>query len=299
MVGHIGVELDAAVDGARVADNRVGLHKLLAVLGQAEELVVLANRGERGTLEALLLYAQHVDDVQLRQDGIEVARHVVAAQNLGRRRQQRAGGDGVGLAAHDLKGGDQRAANAGVGDVADDGDLQTVEVTLVLPDGVQVKQSLRGVVMLTVTGADNARGRILRDDVGSTGMLVAHDNAVNLVGVEGLDGIDEALALDRGGRRAAEIEAVGRKTLLGELEGAAGTRRGLVEHVDDGLALERGDLLDGTLVDLGERLGGLEDELDVLFGVLGNVDQMLMIERHGTTHLPAARSPRGNPARRR
>ena len=88
-----------------------GLHELLAVLGQTEELVVLTNGRERGTLEALLLHAQHVDNVQLGQDGIEVARHVVAAQNLGRRRQQRAGGDGVGLAAHDLKGGDQRAAN--------------------------------------------------------------------------------------------------------------------------------------------------------------------------------------------
>lgn len=87
-----------------------------------------------------------------------------------------------------------------MGDVTDNGDLQTVEVTLVLPDGVQVEQSLRGVVVLTVAGADNTRGRILRDDVGSTGMLVAHDDAVDLVGVEGLDGIDEALALDRGGR---------------------------------------------------------------------------------------------------
>lgn len=73
MVGHIGVELNAAVDGARVANDRVGLHELLTVLGQAEELVVLANGRERGTLEALLLYAQHVDDVQLGQDGIEVA----------------------------------------------------------------------------------------------------------------------------------------------------------------------------------------------------------------------------------
>ena len=258
--------------------------------------MVLTNRGERCALEALLLHAQHVDDVQLGQDGIEVARHVVAAQDLGRRRQQRAGGDGIGLAAHNLKGGDQRAADAGVRDIAYDGDLQTVEVTLVLPDGVQVEQGLRGMVVLAVAGADNARGRVLRDDVGSTGVLIAHDDAVDLVGVEGLDGVDEALTLDRG---AAKVEAVGRKTLLGEFEGAAGARRGLVEHVDDGLALERGDLLDRTLVDLRERLGGLEDELDVLFGVLGNVDQVLMVERHGTTHLPAARSPRGNPARRR
>ncbi len=43
VVGHIGVELDAAVDGARVADDRIGVHELLAVLGQAEELVILAN----------------------------------------------------------------------------------------------------------------------------------------------------------------------------------------------------------------------------------------------------------------
>ena len=224
---------------------------------------------------------------------------MVAAQDLGCRRQQRAGGDGVGLAAHDLKGGDQRAADTGVGDVADDSDLQTVEVTLVLPNSVQVQQGLRGVVVLAVAGADNARGRILRDDIGRAGVLVAHDDAVDLVGVEGLDGVDEALALDRRSRGTAKVEAVGRKALLGELEGAAGARRGLVEHVDDGLTLERGDLLDRTLVDLGERLGGLEDELDVLFGVLGNVDQVLMVERHGTTHLPAAQNPRGSPARRR
>ena len=184
-------------------------------------------------------------------------------------------------------------------DIADDGDLQTVEVALVLPDGVQVEQGLRGMVVLAVAGADDARGRVLRDDVGSTGVLISHDDAVDLVGIEGLDGVDEALTLDRGGRGAAKVKAVGRKTLLGELEGAAGARRGLVEHVDDGLALERGDLLDRTLVDLGERLGGLEDELDVLFGVLGNVDQVLMVERHGTTHLPAAQNPRGSPARRR
>ena len=80
--------------------------------------------------------------------------------------------DGVGLAAHDLKGGDQRAADAGVRDIADDSDLQTVEVTLVLPDGVQVEQGLRGMVVLAVTGADDARGRVLRDDVGSAGVLI-------------------------------------------------------------------------------------------------------------------------------
>lgn len=73
------------------------------------------------------------------------------------------------------------------------------------------EQGLRGVVVLTVTGADNTRGRILRDDVGSAGVLVAHDDAVDLIGVEGLDGVDEALALDRGGRGAAKVEAVGRK----------------------------------------------------------------------------------------
>ena len=102
-------------------------------------------------------------------------------------------------------------------DIADDGDLQTVEVTLVLPDGVQVEQGLRGMVVLAVAGADDARRRVLRDDIGSAGVLVAHDDAVDLVGVEGLDGVDEALALDRRGRGAAEVEAVGRKTLLGKV----------------------------------------------------------------------------------
>ncbi len=100
-----------------------------------------------------LLHAQHVDDVQLGQD--------VESRSLVTWSQPRTSGAGgssvpgataVGLAAHDLKGGDQRAADAGVRDIANDADLQTVEVTLVLPDGVQVEQGLRGMVVLAVAG---------------------------------------------------------------------------------------------------------------------------------------------------
>ena len=88
-------------------------------------------------------------------------------------------------------------------------------------------------------------------------MLIANNDAVDLISIERHNGIDEALALDgrRGG--AAEVKSVGGKALLGKLKGATGARRRLVEHVDDSLTLKGGDLLDRALVDLGERLGGL------------------------------------------
>ena len=112
-----------------------------------------------------------------------------------------------------------------------------------LPDGVQVEQGLRRMVVLAVTGADDACGRVLRDDVGSAGVLVAHDNAVDLISVEGLNGVDEALALDRGGRGAAKVKTVGRKTLLGELERAAGARRGSLNMLTMVLPLSVGTFL--------------------------------------------------------
>ena len=65
-----------------------------------------------------------------------------------------------------------------------------------------------------------------------------------LYGAERLHRVDEALALDRRARGgAAEVQAVARKALLGELERRARAGGRLVEHVHDREALERGDLL--------------------------------------------------------
>ena len=63
---------------------------------------------------------------------------------------------------------------------------------------------------------------------------------------------------------AATFTVSAREPLLGELEGDAGPGGGLEEEVDDGLAAQRRHLLDRPLADFLERLGGVEDEPDLL-----------------------------------
>ena len=67
VVGHEAVQFHAAVDGARVAHAGIGLQKLVALLGEAVQQVVLAQVRIGRALEALALDAQHVHHVQLRQ----------------------------------------------------------------------------------------------------------------------------------------------------------------------------------------------------------------------------------------
>ena len=59
---------------------------------------------------------------------------------------------------------------------------------------------------------------------------------------------------------AATLTVSALQSLFGELEGNAGAGGGFEEEIDDGLAAERRDLLDGALADFLERLGGVEDQ---------------------------------------
>ena len=180
-------------------------------------------------------------------------------------------------------------------DVAHDADLQAVEVVLVLPDGVQVEQRLRRMLVLAVARVNDACRRMLGNDARCARMLVADDDHVDLVRVERFHRIDEAFALHRARGGAAKIQAVARKALLCQLKRRARARGRLVEHVHDREALERGDLLDLALIDLGQRFGRLENRHDVGIGILIDVDEMLVFESHTTYSPPSgaacARSP--------
>src|SRR5205814_9246833 len=71
------------------------------------------------------------------------------------------------------------------------------------------------------------------------------------------------------------------------LEGNAGAGRGVEEQVDDGLAAQGGHLLDRSLGDLLEGLGGVEDEPDLLGGEVLETDQVFPQDR-GHPPAPAA-----------
>ena len=64
--------------------------------------------------------------------------------------------------------------------------------------------------------------------------------------------------------RRRDVHRVGREALLGELERDARARRRLEEQVDDRRAAQRRHLLDRPLADLLERLGGVENQTNLL-----------------------------------
>ena len=76
-----------------------------------------------------------------------------------------------------------------------------------------------------------------------------------------------------------DVQRVGAEPLLGDLERRARARARLVEQVDDRLAAQRRHLLDRPLADLAHRLGGVEDEVDLVRREVGDAEQILL---HGS-----------------
>jgi hypothetical protein len=77
----------------------------------------------------------------------------------------------------------------------------------------------------------------------------------------------------------ADAERVGAEALLGNLERRARAGARLEEQVHDRLAAQRGHLLDGARAHFLHRLGGVEDERDLLRREVGDAQQVLAPER--------------------
>ena len=71
-VGDCGVDLDAAVDGARVHDERIAFDVSERFRVDAEEAGILAEAGEVSSLLAFELDAEQVDDVGVGEGVLEV-----------------------------------------------------------------------------------------------------------------------------------------------------------------------------------------------------------------------------------
>ena len=130
-------------------------------------------------------------------------------------------------------------------------------------------------------------------------MLVAHDDAIDLVCVERLDGIDQALALDRRGGRSTEVQAVGRKALLQQARRALRVRVGVrpLNTSTMVLPLRVGTFLTGTLPFTAENaFAGPENRHDI---DIGNTQWMSMrrlwLKDISATPLPAEAEPTRSP----
>src|SRR5690606_28156386 len=94
-------------------------------------------------------------------------------------------------------------------------------------------------------------------------------------GLEVARGIDQSLPLLHAGAGRGDIDRIGGEPLLGELEGHSRPGRGLEEEVDNGLASQYRDLLDGPFADLLEGLGGVEDSGNLVGIQVLEPDQVL------------------------
>src|SRR6184192_3479658 len=172
-----------------------------------------------------------------------------------------------------------RARHAAVQHVADDRHREPLEAAEVLADRQQVEEGLRRVLV----AADVSREQV----AGPRGGMADHDR----VGAHGLEvprRVGQRLALAGARGRGRDVHRVGRQPLSGDLERGAGPRARLVEEIDDGLAAERGHLLDVALRDLLEGRGRIEDARDLPRRDALQPEQVPLRERHA--HLLTLRS---------
>ena len=245
-------------------DEHIVLREGEALIVEAEDAGVFARRREETALHALELDAQDFDDVRVLDRILDALVHDDARLLVEEARQERLRTGDVDFHAHLAHAVDIGARDAAVQDVAEDGDLEAFEMTLVLLDREEVQEALRRMRVGAVTGVDDDRAHDARGVLRRALCLVAHDDGIDAHRLDRVERIAQALALDdaRGTRR--DVDDVRAEVLAGELERRARARARLVEQRDNGFAAQRRDLLDVTMDDVLHFLGCLEHETDLL-----------------------------------
>ena len=228
-----------------------------------------------------LLDAQQVDDVGVLEVGevvLDRDAHLLDAARHERGRRDQRDVHAEHPEAHDVAAGD-----AAVQDVADDEDLEAVELAAqVLAHAEEVEQALRGMLVLAVAGVDDARLGVGRERLAGPGGGMPHDDDVGRVGAQRDRRVLERLALLDGRAAGLEGQGVGRESLGGEVEARRRARRRLPEEVDDRAPAQRGHLLDVALEHRQEALGGVEQQLDVGAREVLDADQVPLGHGHAS-----------------
>ncbi len=146
-----------------------------------------------------------------------------------------------------------------------------------------------GVLVGAVTSVDDVRLNALGEKLSGPGCAMSHDDHVDAHRLEVTSRIDECLALRHRRSRRRDVDGVSREPLLRELEGDAGASRRLEEEIDDRRPPEGRHLLDRPLADLLERLGGVENEPNLLRAERLEPQQVFAERtRHGVTRITAS-----------
>src|ERR1041385_2536746 len=294
-VGDVAVDLDAAVHRAGMENHQVLRRPLQSLPGDAEDPVVLAERGNDAALHPLELEPEHVEGVGPRDRLLDPRQDQDAELGeLARDERGRTADRHFGAELEEAP--DVAPGHPAVEHVAAERHLESFDPPEAVAQGQQVEQALGGMLVLPVAGVDDIGADPLSQELGRAARSVADHDHVDPHRLEIAGGVHQGLALGEGRGARRDVHRVGAQALLGELERDPGPGGGLEEEIDDGLAAKRGHLLDGALADFLERLGGVEDEPDLPGGQRLQPDQVLPEPRPGPTGPPRTSSAWSRPS---
>ena len=246
------VNLHAAQHGAWVHDDGVLVHGRRAILGQAKEVGVFAVGGEEAAIHALLLYAQHHDDVGVCDFRIKVIGH--AHRPILHPKGHEGGWAYEGYFC--TEGSEQiyvGAHDARVQAIADNLYLQAGKAFVAVQskalahrDGVEKR--LRWVLVRAVARVDHRRSLAVRRNplsqlLGRTRGRVAHDDRIGADGGQGQARILQGLALLYRGCGGRQVNDVRGHPLAGRFKGRAGAGGVFIKEGIDGPAPQGRQLL--------------------------------------------------------
>ena len=135
-----------------------------------------------------------------------------------------------------------------------------------LSDSQGIEQCLGRVLMHAVPSVDHAGLTQLGDEMARTGGRMPHHDDIGCHRLEVAHGVGQGLPLHQARPAGSHVHRVCAEPLLGYLERCACSGTRLEEEIYDGLTAQSRYLLDGPGADLLHRLGGVENQQDLLGG---------------------------------
>src|SRR5687767_15551109 len=116
----------------------------------------------------------------------------------------------------------------------------------------------------SIAGIDNVRVDAVSQKLSGSGCRMPDNHHVDSHGFQVSRRIDERLALRDARARRCDVDRIGAETLLCKLERDPRSRRALEEKIDNGGPAKRRHFLDRSFADFLERLGGVQNQEDLL-----------------------------------
>ena len=261
---------------------RQGVQDLQVILGALQglggEYVFGGDVLVFGLVEALFLHPGHVENIQLRDDLLELLMHAVFDAALLElftdvvRHCQHLGRNEVEAGTKQAQRLGERVHGAAIFQVADERHLEAIESALGFIQGEEIQQGLCWVLVGTIPGVDHRNPRELRRQSGGPFLRMADDEGIG-VGGDDADRVGQGFSLlgQRGIARVGKADHRAPQALRRRFERQPSTSGSLEETAGDQLVTEQ------VVAWLGlELAGGLHYQFQLGARQIGDGDDVLL-----------------------